>query len=160
MVSIKSSLIALLLITVLSFAGCSNTQETTSESVEESQVEIQRSEEEKVISENENTIVTQTSNLLVENGLYVETISYDAPPGEEEVEVSIEFKEDIVTSLTLTPIDAHPTSEQFIEKSESGLQDLLIGKNINDIEVPDKISGSSLTTKAFKDKLQGILDEY
>lgn len=163
--------IAMIMMISLVFAGCTTNvtpEASTSEPVEQTTpdtteniqepepVEVQREQGEMTQEE----IQEESLQLAIEDGTYTETVTYSAPPGTEEINMEIEVQDNVITSLSIEGVNSHPTSQTYKERSEQGLQDLLIGKNINEVEVPDKISGSSLTTKAFKEKYEELIQEY
>lgn len=163
----KLGFVSLILAVILLLAGCSGTQnipqETTQSQTpvgnapqEQSEVEVQRENGDLT----EEQIQKQSLQNAIADGTYQERVTYSAPPGQETVDIEITFEDDVVTQLTITGVDMHPTSENYRQRSESGLQELLVGKKISEVDVPTRISGSSLTTGAFKKKLDELIEEY
>lgn len=104
-------------------------------------------------SEEEKT--QDTINQLLADGTYDDEVTYRYHSGTETIGVSITVENDVVTAASITASeDAHPTSAKFINSVNDALADLVVGKNIADVQMPERVSGSSLTTAAF----QGYVD--
>lgn len=89
------------------------------------------------------------------DGDYSATGSYVSPGGTEEIEVELTLEGDTVTALTVTPAAVSPNGEVFQAKFVGGINDLVVGKDIDTIAV-DKVAGSSLTSGGFTDALDQI----
>ncbi|NQX12779.1 FMN-binding protein [Microbacteriaceae bacterium VKM Ac-2855] len=89
------------------------------------------------------------------DGTYEATGSYTSPGGSETVEVSITLESDVVTAVAVTPESENPTGTQYQTKFASGIAAVVVGKNIDDLDV-SKVSGSSLTSTGFNDAVETI----
>ncbi|MFW5720386.1 MAG: hypothetical protein ACOCXT_05150 [Candidatus Dojkabacteria bacterium] len=94
------------------------------------------------------------------DGSYTESGFYNAPlpAGREEVVVSIILKEGVVETLGFEGKSKNPTSKQWISQFESSIEDEVVGKHIDEIEL-DKVSGSSLTPLGFNEAVAKIRDQ-
>lgn len=149
-------IISLLVISLLlAFSACS-TAGGLNDVVEENKV--QREEDQsKSIEERQAETLSQT----IQDGAYIEDVTYTVPSGEEILGITFQIKDDIVEKIEFKlGEEAHEFSIKHTTNSEAALQELLIGKNINDVEIPDKIAGSSLTTTAFKNYVEDLKIRY
>ncbi|MEC8339620.1 MAG: hypothetical protein VXZ40_03260 [Nanoarchaeota archaeon] len=140
---------------LLVFSACSQVGGLASE-VEENK--IQREEDQsKSIEERQEETLSQ----LIQDGVYIEEVTYRTPAGEETLEITFQITNDIVDEVSLELVgEANPTSQRYAQQSEAGLRNLLEGKNINDVEIPNSIAGSSLTTTAFKNHIRDLTVRY
>ena len=94
---------------------------------------------------------------MIADGVYTEEITYLAPSNTTDIlTLNMEVKDNVVHSLSLEAVEVHMYSEGHINNVNEELQTLVVGKNLNDVEIPEIISGASLTTKAFNEKLNEI----
>ncbi len=92
------------------------------------------------------------------DGEYSAEGSYQSPGGSESVAVSLTLQDGTITQLTVTPEATHPNSKNFQGKFASGIDALVVGKPIDDLQV-DKVSGSSLTSGGFNAAIETIKGE-
>jgi hypothetical protein len=98
--------------------------------------------------------------LIIADGTYVDNEDYMSPGGLDTIEVTLSVDNDIVTAVDIKAIVADKTSQNYINKVDAALPDLVIGKSISEIQnLPKQISGSSLTTAAFKKQVQQFIAE-
>ena len=98
---------------------------------------------------------------VIEDGNYVDEVSYGAHDGVEIVTIDITVEGDVIMDASVTPSDdAHKVSKKYINGVNDALLDLVIGKKIDEIELPKQISGSSITTAALGEQLQNLVDIY
>ncbi len=105
-----------------------------------------------------NTPAQQTNGLnttAYKNGTYTATGTYNTPGGPEEVTVSITLVDGIVTATSSTAVAKAPVSAKFQEEFINSYQNLVVGKNINEVQL-DKVAGSSLTPKGFNEAVNQI----
>ena len=57
-------------------------------------------------------------------------------------------------------MNADHTSQNYINAFNNALPDLVIGKKITEINIPHTVSGSSLTSAAFKNQLENLMSEH
>ncbi|MSU45188.1 MAG: hypothetical protein EXS47_00970 [Candidatus Zambryskibacteria bacterium] len=89
------------------------------------------------------------------DGTHTSNGSYFSPGGEEQIEVSITLKDDVVSDVSVTPLSTRPISIKMQGIFTANYKPLVIGKSINDV-VLDKVSGSSLTPKGWNDAVAKI----
>ena len=97
---------------------------------------------------------------LVPNGMYEKNLTYSYHSGNETIDVRVLLKDDVITQASIETVgNAHNVSRKFINGVNAALPDLVIGKKINELDIPKQISGSSLTTAAFKEYLDSLVRE-
>jgi len=89
------------------------------------------------------------------DGTYTAEGSYISPAGEESVKVELTLDGDIVTAVTVTPEADDPQAKSFQEKFASGIADVVVGKDIDTLNV-SRVAGSSLTSGGFAEALKAI----
>lgn len=99
--------------------------------------------------------VDNTKKAVYKDGTYSATGSYMSPGGLDHFGVTLTLKNDVVTDISATPGAGDKTSEKYQAKFISGYKALVIGKNINEVNLT-KVSGSSLTPKGFNDAIAQI----
>ncbi|HLC95930.1 MAG TPA: hypothetical protein VJH97_01240 [Candidatus Nanoarchaeia archaeon] len=149
-------------------AGCTTTVPDTVTEVppiaEDINDSIEDLDEPAVVIEREDPTATDADKQdeqleqLIADGQYKEVIQYTTPGGPENLEIDIVVKDDAVESVALKGIKPKEISLKMQTAVNTALQDLVVGKNVADIDLPDHISGSSLTSVAFKNHLQDLID--
>ena len=89
------------------------------------------------------------------DGTYNANVSYQSPGGPNGLGVSVTLVSDIITDVSITEGANDPISQKFQDQFAEGYKVLVVGKSIDDVQL-GKISGSSLTPKAFNDALNAI----
>ncbi|QNO37901.1 hypothetical protein H4J02_02330 [Protaetiibacter sp. SSC-01] len=89
------------------------------------------------------------------DGDYSAEASYISPAGEESVKVDLTLEGDVVTAVTVTPEAEDPQARSFQEKFASGIADVVVGKDIDDLDV-SRVAGSSLTSGGFNKAVVAI----
>lgn len=89
------------------------------------------------------------------DGEYSATGNYVSPGGPQQVGVTVTLSNNVITALSLDTSQTKGTSKEFQGKFASGVDALVIGKNIDEIDV-DKVAGSSLTSTGFDDAIDQI----
>ncbi|MFH0927078.1 MAG: hypothetical protein V1822_00690 [Candidatus Micrarchaeota archaeon] len=98
---------------------------------------------------------------MVPDGTYMKNVSYNYHSGTETMEVSLTVQNDVVTGASITPMGTPaPFSLRMMEAVNGSLPNLVIGKRIEDISIPRNVAGSSLTSAAFKNYVQDVIDQY
>ena len=93
------------------------------------------------------------------DGEYSGQGTYTPPSNQtEEVDVTLTLKDSVVTELEVTTSGNHPTSKMHQRDFTSKVQEQVVGKNIDELDV-DKVGGSSLTSSGFNKALDAIRDE-
>lgn len=99
-----------------------------------------------------------TSGNTYKDGTYTANGTYRSPAGSETVGLSITLKDDIVTSVVVTPNATNVNSIKYQGQFTAGIAAQVIGKDIDSLAVA-KVSGSSLTAGGFNDALVKIKAE-
>ncbi|WAC54381.1 FMN-binding protein [Gordonia sp. SL306] len=93
-----------------------------------------------------------------QDGEYSATGHYVSPGGPQQVGVTVTLSNSVITALSLDTSQTKGTSKEFQGKFASGVDALVVGKNIDDLDV-HKVSGSSLTSTGFNDAIDQIKTE-
>lgn len=128
-----------------------------------------------VVTSEENSTSTITASTTVEatttassteptalseykDGTYSATGSYKSPAGIEQINLSVEIENDIITNSTFKGLAENSRSIGYQEQFANGYRAQIIGKNIDTVKL-SKVSGSSLTPIGFNDAMGKIKDE-
>jgi hypothetical protein len=95
---------------------------------------------------------------MYKNGNYSGKGTYNSPGGEEKVNITIKVEKDIIVEANFTGITDNPTSKQYQNIFSSNYKSLVIGKNIDSVNL-SKVSGSSLTSSGFNEALAEIKNQ-
>ncbi len=90
------------------------------------------------------------------HGNFSAKTAYLSPGGKVEIEVTVVFEKDEVSSLLIRPIKADSTSLYYIDRYETGAKKLIEGVHIDDLDLQGSINGSSLTGGGFMQALEII----
>ncbi len=109
-------------------------------------------------------ITQQTIALAVADGTYTKDVTYTYHPGtpmqgNEVVTISVTVKDDVVTAASVKANNPVRMSVRYIEGLNAALPDLVVGKKITELNLPNQIAGSSLTTAAFKQYVNGLVQK-
>ena len=97
---------------------------------------------------------TDTSAVYTD-GTYTAEGSYQAPSGTESVDVTITLKDDVITAVEVVGNATDPQAKQHQGEFIAGISDVVVGKDIDTIQV-DKVGGSSLTSGGFNKAVEEI----
>ena len=92
------------------------------------------------------------------DGTYTDTGSYQAPSGNETIEVTITLKNDIIESVDVVGEATDPQAKLHQGEFINGIAGIVVGKDIDTIKV-DKVGGSSLTSNGFNAAIDAIKAE-
>ena len=93
------------------------------------------------------------------NGEYSASGSYIPPSNQtEEVDVTLTLTDGVVTALEVKTSGNNPGSKPYQREFSSGIQEQVVGKNIDELDV-HKVVGSSLTSSGFNKALDAIRAE-
>jgi Flp pilus assembly protein TadG len=106
----------------------------------------------------ESTAAQGDSTSPYADGEYSATGTYNSPGGEQSVGVTVTLSNSVITALTLDTSQTKGTSAEFQEKFSSGIDSLVVGKSIDELDV-SKVSGSSLTSGGFNNAIDQIKSE-
>ncbi|HQV19567.1 MAG TPA: calcium-binding protein [Gordonia sp. (in: high G+C Gram-positive bacteria)] len=112
-----------------------------------------------VTTATDSTTADSGSGGSYKDGTYSATGKYVTPGGEQSIGVTVTLASNKVTALELDRSQTHGTSATFQEKFAGGIDELVIGKNLNDLDDIKKVSGSSLTSGGFKKAIAQIKEE-
>lgn len=82
------------------------------------------------------------------DGTYTESVDYQAPSGTETVDVTLTLADGVITEVEVTGHATDPQAKQHQGEFADGIDGVVVGKNIDEIQV-DKVGGSSLTSDGF-----------
>jgi uncharacterized protein with FMN-binding domain len=92
------------------------------------------------------------------DGSYRADGSYQSPAGGESIIVVLELENDIVTNVEIGLYPTSATSSTYQSQFRSGIGDLVIGQDIDALDVT-VVAGSSLTSSGFREALTIIKAE-
>ena len=92
-----------------------------------------------------------------EDGDYEATADYQSPNGTETIDVAVTLAGDVITDVTVTGKSVSPSPEvlRFQGEFEAGIEDVVKGKNIDELDV-SRVGGSSLTSSGFNEAIERI----
>jgi len=93
----------------------------------------------------------------IADGTYDDNVAYLTHVGLETFDMKVVTKDNVVTEASITPVSADRVSQRYMGAVNAALPNLVIGKNINDVVIPHTVSGSSLTSVAFKQHLDELI---
>ena len=89
------------------------------------------------------------------NGTYAVIGEYKSPAGPEEIDVTIILEDAIIRDVTVVAKATNPVSVKRQGAFVEGYKTLVIGKNIDEVEL-SKVAGSSLTSQGFNDAIEKV----
>ncbi len=89
------------------------------------------------------------------DGTYQANGTYESPNGSENIIVLIELENDIITDVEITTNPNNPTTANYQGQFASGIGDLVIGEDIDQLDVT-VVAGSSLTSNGFREAIAAI----
>lgn len=92
------------------------------------------------------------------DGTYTAEGDYTSPGGAEQVKVTVTIKGNLITDSQFVSLATRPTSKKMQGLFSEGYKALVVGKNINEVNL-DVVNGSSLTPMGFEDALKKIKQE-
>ena len=101
--------------------------------------------------------VQEAIKQAVADGTYQNNVSYASPGGLDTVGITLSVKGDVVTTVSLAPVETDPFSKGIIDSMAAALPGLVVGKKITELNLPHNIAGSSLTTAAFKQYVDKVI---
>lgn len=96
--------------------------------------------------------VTQNYN----NGVYEDVGSYLNPSGNDSIGVKLNLENDVVKSLSISIQANDKTSKKFQKLFSEGIEELVVGKKIQDIKEFDSVNGASFTPVGFQRAIEAI----
>ncbi|MFT4044704.1 MAG: FMN-binding protein [Gordonia sp. (in: high G+C Gram-positive bacteria)] len=92
---------------------------------------------------------------IYRDGKYSATGHYRSPGGPQQLGVTVTLSNSVITALSVDTSKTRGTSKQFQGKFAGGIDALVVGKNIDHLNV-HKVAGSSLTSNGFNDAIEQI----
>jgi uncharacterized protein with FMN-binding domain len=96
-----------------------------------------------------------TSTATYKDGTYSATGNYISPNGDEKVGVTVTLKNSIVESVSIETFGSNDEAKQYQASFKSGISNVVVGKNVNDVSV-SRVASSSLTSTGFNRALETI----
>lgn len=95
---------------------------------------------------------------VIEDGIYAANRTYPYHAGNETILITVGISDSIVDNISVVGVgDVHPVSQGLIDGVNEALPSLIVGKRIDEINLPKQISGSSLTTAAVESYLNSLV---
>jgi uncharacterized protein with FMN-binding domain len=96
-----------------------------------------------------------TSTATYKDGTYSATGNYISPNGDEKVGVTVALKNSIIETVSIETFGSNDEAKQYQASFKSGISDVVVGKNVNDVSV-SRVASSSLTSTGFNRALDTI----
>lgn len=91
------------------------------------------------------------------NGVYSANETYAYHAGTNTIEISVGLDEGIITNISVVGEgNIDPISAHYISGVNAALPSLVVGKPVNEVNLPKQISGSSLTTATVNSYLHSL----
>lgn len=105
------------------------------------------------IESNEPTVEVKTKYA---DGTYTNSGGYQNPAGAESVTLTVTVKDDVVQSLNVISNAVNETTKQMQGLFISGINQLVVGKKLDEVFVSGNVNGSSLTGGGFNNAVASI----
>lgn len=92
------------------------------------------------------------------DGTYTAEGSYATPETVETISVTLTLADDVVTDVDVVGDPQRPESERYQGEFISGIEDEVVGRDIDEISV-SRVAGSSLTSGGFMEALETVKAE-
>ncbi|WP_109210853.1 MULTISPECIES: FMN-binding protein [Microbacterium] len=92
------------------------------------------------------------------DGTYTAEGSYATPESVEKITVTVTLADDVITDVEVTGDPQKRESEQYQGQFIGGIADVVVGEDIDDIQV-SRVAGSSLTSNGFNEAIESIKTE-
>jgi uncharacterized protein with FMN-binding domain len=92
------------------------------------------------------------------DGTYTADGSYATPESVETISVTVTLEGDVITAVEVTGDPQKRESEQYQGEFIGGIADVVVGQDIDDIQV-SRVAGSSLTSSGFNAAIETIKAE-
>jgi len=93
--------------------------------------------------------VPEVAAIVLADGVYNETGTYQSPAQTENVEFAFTIKDGKVVNVERVSTSTVKTSNMFQGLFTTGIQQEIVGKKLSEIGTFDRVNGSSLTSKGF-----------
>ena len=95
------------------------------------------------------------SNASYKDGTYTQTGGYNSPGGAEQIAITVTLQNGVITDTSAVSKANDSEAKQFQSKFIGAYKDLVVGKNIDDVQL-SRVSGSSLTSEGFNNAIEQI----
>ena len=93
----------------------------------------------------------------VPNGIHEAQEQYAFHAGVNTIDIKVGTKDAVVQNISVAAVgNVDRTSAYYIQAVDAALPDLVVGKRIDQINLPRQVSGSSLTTASVNDYLHSL----
>lgn len=130
------------------------TTQATTDAVIDAEIAVDMSTSIEVPTTNSNTAPAEDTSVYID-GTYTATGTYTSPGGKESLPVTLTLEGDVIVDVSVQTPATNPTSQKFQTIFADNFTPLVVGKNIDDLNLT-KVSGSSLTPAGFNDALAQI----
>ena len=107
-------------------------------------------------SSNDSANNTQTS--AYQDGSYTASGNYRTPGGIDQISVTVDLSDGVITAVSVTGDPQAPESVQYQGQFISGISDAVVGQSIDELSV-DRVAGSSLTSGGFNEAITEIKEQ-
>lgn len=101
---------------------------------------------------------TSSGTSTYTDGSYTAEGSYATPESVETISVTVTLANDVITAVEVTGNPTKRESEQYQSQFIGGIQDAVVGQDIDEISV-SRVAGSSLTSGGFNEAIDAIKAE-
>jgi len=101
------------------------------------------------------TLVNRQVSSGYKNGSFEAIGNYKSPAGDEDVGIKITLRNGIITEATSDVRATNEKSQYWQKQFSENFSKEIVGKKIDEVKL-DRVAGSSLTPKGFKDALDKI----
>ena len=106
-----------------------------------------------------NSSLSDLATVKVPNGVHEAQKQYAFHAGVNTVDISVGTQNDVIENISVNAVgNVDPMSARIIENFASALPDLVVGKKIEDVNLPRNVAGSSLTTATVNDYLHSLYE--
>ncbi len=93
------------------------------------------------------------------DGSFTVESEYMSPGGKNKMAVTLVLAGDNVQSMSISAIQADNTSRNYIRLFKTGAENDIVGLDLDEIDLPTRVNGSSLTGIGFARALEAIKDQ-
>jgi hypothetical protein len=105
--------------------------------------------------------INDTIASIVPDGTYQQDANYSYPKGTNTVHFSVTVDGDTVTNVSVTAVgELDPISTKKVADFGAALPSLVVGKKINELNLPRNVAGSSLTNAAFQSYVDALVANH
>ena len=97
---------------------------------------------------------------ILPDGNYEKQVTYAYHSGNSTVDFKLIVQNDVITSASAEAVNDDKVSTMIIGKFNGALPSLVVGKKINELGIPKNVAGSSLTTAAFKQYAETLVQSH